>query len=388
MRKSQTERIGCAFAILLLAGASTLAQTPTEFTYQAQLKLVGVPLNDSADFDFSLWDDAGIGQPPVGGNQIGATQTVSDVTVVDGLFTVQLNAAGEFGSDAFNGDPRFIQIAVRSPHDPGDTEPFTTLGPRQPLTAAPFSLQTRGIFVDENENVGIGTTSPQHLLHVVGDANTAHAIYGRNTETVSASAGVYGESTSTAGYGVYGRSTSSTGNCWGVYGRTNSAIGRGVYGRAGLSNGLSYGVYGQSQSNDGIGVYGWASSSTGNTTGVWGHCNSATGFAGRFQGRGFFSGNVGFTVPSPQYPVHAKRNSGTAIYGDGQIGVQGLSSRIDGRGERPTRGHPPDRRSRLRFHRCRRRRQLLPAPRRKRRHRHGESSVPASYSGRPAIHPV
>jgi hypothetical protein len=115
------------------------AQTPltSAFTYQGQIKLSGSPLTGTADFEFSLWDAVGSGQPPTGGNPIGVTQSVSNVTVSNGLFTVTLNVGGEFGAGAFNGDARWLQIAVRSPAGGG---PFTILGPRQPLTATPYAL--------------------------------------------------------------------------------------------------------------------------------------------------------------------------------------------------------------------------------------------------------
>ena len=42
----------------------------------------------------------------------------------------------DFGSNAFGGDARWLQIAVQCSGDTG----FTTLSPRQPLTPAPYAL--------------------------------------------------------------------------------------------------------------------------------------------------------------------------------------------------------------------------------------------------------
>jgi hypothetical protein len=272
------------------------AQTATTFTYQGDLMDSGDPANGTFNLDFSLWDALSVGM------QIGSTINLPAVPVTDGKFAVEL----DYGATAFDHNGRWLEIAVEG----------ITLMPRHPITRSPYSIQTRGIFVDENENVGIGTTAPTNLLHVVGDAGTSHAIFGHTTGSLSASAGVYGQSDSPIGHGVFGLGAAGAGNNYGVYGRTNSANGTGVFGRAALGgSGPTYGVVGQSQSSGGIGVYGYASASSGATTAVLGYCESPTGFAGRFNGRGYFSGNVGFGVATPLYPVHATRNSDTAIYG-------------------------------------------------------------------------
>ncbi|MBI4579031.1 MAG: tail fiber domain-containing protein [Planctomycetes bacterium] len=131
----------------LLAVGRATGQVPlgTAFTFQGDLQHNQSLIDGTCDFQFSLWDQPGSGSPPIGGNQIGSTQTIANVVLTGGVFTVQLNASAEFGADAFDGSSRWLQIAVRFPAGSGS---YSTLTPRQPITATPYAFQTRGIFVD------------------------------------------------------------------------------------------------------------------------------------------------------------------------------------------------------------------------------------------------
>jgi hypothetical protein len=119
-------RIGLT-GLALAVGA--LAQTPlgSAFTYQGQLKDAGAPVSGTADFKFGLWDVY------VGGNQIGTTQTIGGVEVLNGLFTVWL----DFGSAAFTGQARYLEMEVRVPAGSGS---YTLLTPRQEVGAVPYAL--------------------------------------------------------------------------------------------------------------------------------------------------------------------------------------------------------------------------------------------------------
>jgi hypothetical protein len=100
------------------------------FTYQGKLLKDGNAITDTCDFQFSLWDAAS------DGDQVGSTQIIGNVSVADGYFAVSLNSGGEFGSNAFTGDARYLQIAAQCTGD-GD---FVTLSGRVALTAAPYAL--------------------------------------------------------------------------------------------------------------------------------------------------------------------------------------------------------------------------------------------------------
>jgi hypothetical protein len=105
------------------------ASLSTSFTYQGQLNLDGQPVDNTCDFQFSLYDDE------LGDVQVGVTQTITDVEVSGGLFAVQL----DFGASAFQGDARWLGIQVQCQ---GDAE-YVDLG-LQALTATPYALYARG----------------------------------------------------------------------------------------------------------------------------------------------------------------------------------------------------------------------------------------------------
>jgi hypothetical protein len=129
----------------------------TAFTYQGHLKKDGNPVNGSCDFQFSLWDAES------GGTQVGSTQTETGVSVTEGLFTVPLN----FGSGAFNGEARWLEIAVRCPAGSGS---YTTLSPRQALTPAPYALALPGLWTQQN------ATSPNLIGGYSGNSVTSDVV--------------------------------------------------------------------------------------------------------------------------------------------------------------------------------------------------------------------
>ncbi len=112
----------------LLAASASAQPLSTAFTFQGQLSGSGAPANGTYDVRFRLYDAL------TAGNQIGPTLCTDNVAVANGLFTTQL----DFGAQ-FAGQQRYLEIDVRP--DTGlpcsNSTGFTTLGPRQALTAAP-----------------------------------------------------------------------------------------------------------------------------------------------------------------------------------------------------------------------------------------------------------
>jgi hypothetical protein len=81
------------------------------FTYQGRLTDSGSPANAAYDFQFLLYDTL------AGGSQIGATQTIGDLAVTNGLFTTTM----DFGATAFDGNARWLEIQVRPGVSTDDT---------------------------------------------------------------------------------------------------------------------------------------------------------------------------------------------------------------------------------------------------------------------------
>lgn len=85
------------------------------------------------------------------------------MTVTNGLFTTQL----DFGASAFTGDARYLEVRVR----PGSsTGAYTTLSPRQQLTATPYALALPGLYTQQN------ATSPNLIGGYSGNSVTNNVV--------------------------------------------------------------------------------------------------------------------------------------------------------------------------------------------------------------------
>ncbi len=120
------------------------------------------------------------------------------------------------------------------------------------------------------DGIHIGTTL-QNPYKLTAINQTEHAIFGK----VEADSGAFA-------YGVYGQSDSASG-------------GGGVFGIAPI-----------------YGVHGLATAASGTSFGGYFRADSPDGWAGYFQGRGYFSGNVGLGTTSPGARLHIEENTPVA----------------------------------------------------------------------------
>ena len=192
------------FVIASLAGHAAAVPLGTAITYQGQLKHSGVPYAGSADLIFTLYDDVAVG------NVVAGPLTLTNVSVVSGLFTVQL----DFGAAAYAGAARWLEIQVATP---SGNASYAKLTPRQAMTAAPYSLFAAAPWVSSGGNVsytagnvGIGTSTPTAKLQIGGTAGTDGIKFPDGTLQVSAATG--GSSFWSAnGSNIYNNNTGSVG---------------------------------------------------------------------------------------------------------------------------------------------------------------------------------
>lgn len=114
---------------IFFAVASAAAQT-TAFNFQGRLNDGSFPANGHYDLEFRLYDAL------TGDNQIGAAISKPNLTLVNGVFSTQL----DFGSTAFDGSDRFLEIRLRAT---GSGNGFLILGPRQQILSVPYTITAK-----------------------------------------------------------------------------------------------------------------------------------------------------------------------------------------------------------------------------------------------------
>lgn len=299
MKKCARAGVGVlALAVAVgLAGRAEAQTLATNFmTYQGKLQSGAQPYTGTADFTIRVYNGE------LGGSPIGLANCWDNVQVQDGLFTLTFNPGS-----VLDGRALWLEIDVREDATAGNgcTGAFTTLFPRQRITAAPLAsalvLPASGSTTTSGPALSISNSS---------SASTAVALQGTCTNTGADTIAVQGvnQSTGTSAIGVYGRIStptpgaasvgvmgaipvSGTSDGTGVFGlhmgsgiavRGTSNGGTGVAGSgsvgvSGLATGAgpnAIGVHGQSFDAAGTGVRGDHSAATGTAPGVFGTSNS------------------------------------------------------------------------------------------------------------------
>ncbi len=186
---------GLRLALLVLwCAAVALAQT-TQFTYQGSLNDGSSPANGAYDLQFRLFDALS------GGAQIGATLTLANVAVSNGIFKVTL----DFGAGAFPGANRFLEIAVRPGASSGA---YTTLSPRQPVSSTPYSIKSlNAATADALSAACVDCVTSSQISSVVGSqitgtlpvaslpAGSTHYVRNTSTQQTSANFNISGNGT-------------------------------------------------------------------------------------------------------------------------------------------------------------------------------------------------
>lgn len=337
------------------------AQSPlgTAFTYQGQLTDGTGLIDGVVDLEFRLFDSS------VGGTQVCATVRTNAIGVVQGRFAANI----DFGTAAFTGPARWVEIWVRKPATTGI---WTQLDPRQRINPAPYALYALnsaagpvgpqgppgppgpqgyqglqgaagpagpagapGPSGPQGSPGATGATGPQGPQGPQGAQGPAGASpWGLTGTTTFYTAGSVGIGTNAPQYPFQAQTTQTrvafidatgaSGSGFGLFAKSASSSGVGLVGWAAATSGLTVGVQGQSDSPQGTGVLGWAQATTGATYGVWGRANSpgGIGVAGEHLATtGATTGVLGV--------VSSTTDEATGVYG-GASGITGNTTGVWG----------------------------------------------------------
>lgn len=310
------------FAALWAITSSAIAPLGTAFTYQGKLNDGSAPANGIYDLGFVLHDN------PTNMSYLGNAIILFAVPITNGLFTVELNQAGEFGPNAFTGQPRWLEIDVRT-NTGGLGNNFTVLSPRQLLSATP-----QAIFANNAANslsasfataVADGSISSSKLApgavawdSIVGipagfadgiDNDTTYAagpglsLSGTNNQfKVNFAGSGSADNAARSDHTHFGAAWTGNSSGFGFVVNNASTTGSGFYSQQGNGSGAAtpFGyktaiwgessqgdaIYGATGSSSGAGVYGYGAATSGGNYGVYGQSDSPNGVGVLAKGSG------------------------------------------------------------------------------------------------------
>lgn len=224
-----------ALAVVAVAALAAPAHAENifyNFTYQGSLSDNGIPAVGLYDLRFTIFDAVS------GGSQVVGYNSFEDVSVVQGVFTVELSWSRIPWETA---EARYLQVEVR----PGASTGGYTILPRQRINPTPLAI---GLSLPHFQSLN----SASSLLSTYNDGAGAGGEF-----SSAGTRGLIGRTTGTSfnAAGVRGEATGSSGNVIGVEGvAQTSAAGTGVVGR-----GYATGAYIEGTGPASTGVYanGW-----------------------------------------------------------------------------------------------------------------------------------
>jgi len=306
-----------------------------EWTYQGSLNQSGAAFNGPTGLRFRLYSDA------IGGIQIGPQITRAGVQVREGQFTVLL----DFGTGVYSA-PRWLEIDIETPFGSGN---WTTLSPRQPLSATPrarFSLSgpsgqvgSSGPAGPQGEPGAPGVAGPQgpqgpwaegngNIYHL-GQMGVGHSLASATVDVLSsgdvisvdafsqfANGGVF-ISHSNTGTAIRAESSHETGVQRTIEAYSSSTTGAALLGSATAVGGPTVGIAGRLQ--NGRAISGWASAPVGTGVGILGENSNSDGWAGYFNGTSAFTDALGVGIDNPDLLLQVNDDTDLSVSGGGAM---------------------------------------------------------------------
>ncbi|MBS0189830.1 MAG: hypothetical protein U0573_13395 [Phycisphaerales bacterium] len=197
----------------------------SNFSYQGRLTENGAPANGIYDIQALLFNAS------AGGAQQGLTQSFNNVSVSNGVFTLDV----DFGSQ-FSGEERWVELRIRPGASVGA---YTTISPRTEIAATPYA-QALKLPVNETGNVTNGLMTFTNTNSVGGNAWVFKGITGAPSGNypvgfyepvivadTNTGNGIFALSSASGAYSIYAVKSGSGGNA--LYATNSGTSGRAAF---------------------------------------------------------------------------------------------------------------------------------------------------------------